>query len=443
VKPKSQRADSKRAPKASPWSAGTRFTAKGLEIAGVAATDLIDEFGTPLVVLDEDDLRARARGFASLFPRALYAVKAFTSRFVIQTVASEGMDLLVATGNELDACLRAGVAGSRIAFHGNNKSDSEIEFAINSRVSTIIIDNTDELERVASLAKRQGRRQSVLIRVTPGIAAPTHASIQTGSRGSKFGVPIEGEEAARAIRRGCNRRGLEVAGIHFHLGSQVLVAEPLVEAIEAALDVSVNATRDGLHVLDLGGGIGVRYTDEEPLEIETIAGIVLEAVARGAKTRGIRPPRVWVEPGRAVVANSAITLYRVGSRKHMGASHPYLAVDGGMSDNIRPALYGARYTVALANRGNDEAASRFTIVGKHCESGDVLAEGVDLPSSVASGDVVAFAATGAYTYSMASNYNRLGRPGVVSVRNGGARVILRRENLDDLDRLEVLPPVGL
>lgn len=422
-----------------PWPADARFGPGGLEIAGVAAAELADTQGTPLLVVDEEDLRARCRTFAGAFPRALYAVKAFTARGVIRTALEEGLGLLAATGGELVACLRAGSDPSRVVLHGNNKSDRELDLAVESAIGQVVVDNPDEMGRLERIATAAGARQPVLFRVIPGVAAGTHSFIETGELDSKFGTPIADGEAMRALERLGDSESLRFLGLHAHVGSQILQPDALVAAVDVLLDLASEAHHAfGLvtEVLDVGGGFGVRYTDEDPPRVDDVAAAILHRVATGAAERGLPVPEVQVEPGRALVANPVITLYRVGSVKRIRGVRSFVAVDGGMSDNIRPVLYGARYTIASAGPARVAAQENFTVVGRHCESGDVLVRDGSLPQDVAPGDLLAVAATGAYGYSMASTYNRVGRPAVVAVRKGESRLWLRRETDDDLDRLE-------
>ncbi|MBI4260536.1 MAG: diaminopimelate decarboxylase [Actinobacteria bacterium] len=429
-------------PPAGPWPITAAFGSGGLGVAGVAAAELAGEHGTPLLVVDEDHVRRRCRTFAGAFPRALYAVKAFTSRRLVRIAQEEGMGLLVASGGELAACLRAGADPARIAFHGNNKSDEELELAVATGIDLVIADNASELARLDAIASGTGRRQAVLFRVIPGVSAGTHSFVETGELDSKFGTPIPGGLALRAVAQAALAPALELRGIHAHVGSQIVRAEPFLSAVDVLLDFMAEVRAElgvELPVLDLGGGFGAVYTDERPPDVEEVAAAMLDRVAEGCRRRGLPVPEVVVEPGRAVVANAVLTLYRVGSVKEIPGVRNFVAVDGGMSDNIRPVLYGARYTVAVAHPVRRGAPRTVTVVGKHCESGDVLARDVDLPDDLAPGDLLAFAATGAYGYSMASNYNRLGRPAVVGVRDGRAEVWLRRERPEDLDRLEVDP----
>ncbi len=423
-----------------PWPASARFGPEGLAVGGVSARELADEFGTPLLVVDEEHVRARCRSFAALFPHPLYAVKAFTSRQMIRLVAAEGLNVLVATGGELEACLRAGVRGDRIAVHGNNKSDEELELAVASGVWLVNVDNPEELERLDRAARRVGATQAVLLRVIPGIGAGAHRAIQTGGAGTKFGMPLE--VVPDALRRATELPNVRPVGIHAHIGSQVLEAEPYLAAVEVVLDLLERLRAEvgfEAEIVDLGGGFGVAYTDERPLELDALAPALLARIREGAVARGLPIPHVLVEPGRSVVGAAMVTLYRVGTVKESDG-RTLVAVDGGMSDNIRPMLYGARYTVAPAGPPRPGSTVRVDVVGRHCESGDVLARDVELPFPVARGDLLAVAATGAYTYSMASTYNRVGRPAVVAVRGGRPRLWLRREDAVDLERLESSPP---
>ncbi|MGH2693023.1 MAG: diaminopimelate decarboxylase [Actinomycetota bacterium] len=423
-----------------PWPLSARLDAEGLTVGGVRASDLAEEFGTPLVVVDESHVRERCREFGDAFPRVLWAVKAFPLRALMRFALDEGLDLLAATGGEVDACLRAGAPGERIVFHGSNKSDAEIAEAVRAGIGLLILDNGEEVERVADAARAAGRRQPVLLRIAPGIDVDTHVYVKTAAPDTKFGTPVAGGLAMAALRAAVEADDLEVRGIHLHLGSQLLDAAPYRAGLGAALELLVEAKGElGFEatVLDIGGGMGVRYTDEEALGVAELAADILAELEAGCRERGLTVPELLVEPGRAIVSGSAITLYRVGSIKEVPGIRTFVAVDGGMSDNIRPALYGARYTIALASRSSETAERAVTIVGRHCESGDELARDVGLPGDVRRGDLLAFASTGAYEYSMSSNYNRVGRPAVVVVTDGRVRPIARRETYEDLARLEL------
>lgn len=432
-----------------PWSINTELEpSRGLSVAGIPAASLASEYGTPLLVIDEEDFRARCRRFRGAFPRVLYAVKAFTTHSLIRAAEEEGLGLLASTDGEIDACLRAGANPSTISLHGNNKSDQELELAVANRIGLVTADNADELDRLDEIARAAGVRQAVLLRVAPGVKGDTHAYLETGGLDSKFGTPIAEGRALDALKRAMSLPGIDLHGLHAHVGSQLLSADPYLEEIDRLFELIVEA-RDVLgldvRIVDAGGGFGVTYTGESPAAPDTIAAAMLSRVREAAEAGGVPVPQIMVEPGRAIVANSVCTLYRVGSIKQVPGGSTFVAVDGGMSDNIRPALYGSEYTVVQANAqraGDAEGAEtvRVTVVGRHCESGDVLSRDVQLPADLRPGDLLAFAATGAYGYSMASNYNRVGRPAAVAVASGSSRLVLRREDAGDLDRLEVDPP---
>ncbi|HEV3475550.1 MAG TPA: diaminopimelate decarboxylase [Actinomycetota bacterium] len=423
-----------------PWPAGAAFTPDGLSIRRVMAAALAEEFGTPLVVVDEDHVRARCREFRDGYPRALWAVKAFPVRALIRIALEEGLGLLASTGGELDTCLRAGADPDVIVLHGNNKSDEEIDRAVSTGIGLLIADREDELPRIATAAERARRTQPILLRVAPGIDVQAHEYVKTGAPDTKFGTPLAEGLALRALRRAVELPGIEPLGIHLHLGSQLLEAKPYLAALTVALDFLAEAKEAfgfEARLLDLGGGMGTSYTEEHPLSPATLGAEVREALVSGCEARGLPVPELLGEPGRAITSGSAVTLYRVGSIKEVPGVRTYVAVDGGISDNIRPALYGAKYTLALVSRKSSAEERPVTVVGRHCESGDVLARDVSLPRDLRAGDLLAFASTGAYEYAMASNYNKVGRPAVVLVRDGRARLAVRRETLDDLARLDV------
>jgi diaminopimelate decarboxylase len=415
-----------------------------LDIAGVSASSLAASFGTPLLVFDTDEIRARARAAVSLFPRVMYAVKAFTSHAMIRLMLEEGLDLLAASGGELEACLRAGAPADRIVMHGSNKSDDELDLAVRAGVSSVVADGSAELARLNAVAAEQGRTQPVMLRVVPGVEVRTHEALATGGATSKFGTPVS--EVVEALRAASQLPALRVEGLHVHVGSQVLEAEPYRRAMGVLLGLCVRLRDEAgivVRTLDLGGGFGVTHCDERALSLHEVAASLISELNAGCAWHGLGVPMLTVEPGRSLVANAGVTLSQVGASKE-AAGRRLVAVDGGMSDNLRPMLYGARHEVAVAglapdpqqrtpDQGSDEPV---TIVGKHCESGDVLAHDVRLGRRVGAGDLLAFAATGAYTYSLASNYNRVGRPGVVAVAAGAPTVWLRREDQADLDRLE-------
>jgi diaminopimelate decarboxylase len=407
-----------------PWPANARWDDDGLWVAGVRAATLAERFGTPLLVFDEADVRARMREVRAAFPRVAYAVKAMTCAAVIRIALEEGLDLLCASGGELRACLAAGARPEHLLLHGNAKSDGELSLALTAGIAAVIVDDDQELERLDEIASDAGRVQSILLRVVPEVAVATHPAIATGHVESKFGIGAAGAPAA--IDRARELANVRLIGLQAHAGSQVLEASAYREVLDALVTLAATASFRP-EVLDVGGGFGVTYTDERSLGIAEIAAAV----------DGVAPdPALQVEPGRSLVANPGVTLYRALVRKRAG-DRSLVAVDGGMGDNLRPALYGARHTVRAAGPGGGPLEP-MTVVGRHCESDDVVARDVALPSSIARGDLLAVAATGAYTYPLASTYNRFGRPAVVGVRAGEATLWLRREEPDDMDRLDVI-----
>ncbi|MGZ5306588.1 MAG: diaminopimelate decarboxylase [Actinomycetota bacterium] len=436
-----------------PWPANASFGADGMWIAGESAVALAERFATPLLVFDREDLTARLRAARLAFPRAFYAVKAFTAHAMLRLAAEEGLDLLAASGGEIEACLRAGVPSARVAFHGRNKSDDELKLAVRARVGLVIADGSDELRRLETFAGAAGVVQPFLLRVNPGLRVDTHESIATGHGSTAFGVtaPAVSETVAAAA----SLPHLRFFGLHAHIGSQVLTTEPFLRELDVLVALTARLREQhgiAVDVLDLGGGFGITYTDEPTPSIAETAASAEGHLRVLCVERGLPVPTLAAEPGRSIVGNAGVTLYRVGDRRTLGDGQTVIAVDGGMSDNIRPMLYDARYTVALASRLGGPPSGTVTVVGRHCESGDVLAEGVTLPSDVERGDLLAFAATGAYTYPLASTYNRVGRLAVVAVREGLTSVWIRREGPGDLDRLEApapravtaeVPPAGI
>jgi diaminopimelate decarboxylase len=422
-----------------PWPASATFGPAGLVIGGVRAADLAERFGTPLLVFDRDEVRSRMRDARAAFPRVAYAVKAFTAHAVIRLAIEEGLDLLCASGGEVQACLRAGAAAGRILLHGNAKSDDELAFAVRERIGWVVVDGVAELERLDDVARSIGRVQPVLLRVIPEVEVRTHEAIATGHARSKFGTPLG--EASDAARRATELRGLRLDGFHAHAGSQVLDVAPFLSVLETLVDLAArvrDVTGVEPRILDVGGGFGVRYVDEPSLTVHPLAETLRDRLASLVAGHALGDPELMVEPGRSLVANAGTTVYRVLARKTVGG-RVLVAVDGGMSDNLRPALYDARHAVAAVGPLGGELGS-VTVVGRHCESGDVLGEDVELPSSIGPGDLIAMAATGAYTYPLASAYNRIGRPAVVAVADGEPVLWLRREDPADMDRLEVPAP---
>lgn len=405
-----------------------------LEVGGLRASALAAEFGTPLLVLCEATLRAQARAYARAAPDALvvYASKALPSVALLRLFAEEGLGADVSTLGELEFALRAGVPGDRLVVHGNNKSDEELRAAAAADAAYVVLDALDEVERAAAAGVRR-----VLVRVTPGIDADTHDAVRTGHHGSKFGLPPEQALEALAAARAA---GLDVQGVHVHVGSQLLELGAARLAVDWMAGFAAECRQElgwSPSVVDVGGGQGIAHTEDEraPTATQFVVGLV-DRVQRAWALHGLERPRLVLEPGRALVGRAGIALYGVGVVKQASETTTYVAVDGGMSDNPRPQLYGARYTALLANRAGEDAAGWYTVCGKHCESGDVLIERVRLPEP-RRGDVLAVPAAGAYTLSMASNYNVLPRPAAVLVGDGSARLIRRRETLADLLALEL------
>ncbi|MBA3364543.1 MAG: diaminopimelate decarboxylase [Actinobacteria bacterium] len=411
-----------------------RVTGGMLTVGDIPAAALAEDFGTPLLVLCEQTLRARAGAYHRAAPDALvvYGVKAFPNVALLRLFASLGLGADVSTLGELEYARRAGVPPERLVVHGNNKSDEELRAAADAEAAFVVLDALDEVARAASAGVRR-----VLIRLTPGIDADTHHAIRTAHHGSKFGLPPEQALAAIASAR---RAGLDVLGLHVHIGSQLLETGAVAMAVDWLAGFAAG-TRERLDwtpdVLNLGGGLGIRYVEDEAAPtIRHFVASLLGGVERAWNLHGLPLPRIVLEPGRSLVGDAGMTLYRVGVVKSASETRTYVAIDGGMSDNPRPQLYGARYTALLANRAQEEAAGYYTVCGKHCESGDVLIERVALPEP-RRGDVLAVPATGAYTLAMGSSYNGVNRPAVVLVAGGEARMIRRRETLDELLAHEV------
>ena len=403
-----------------------------LSIGGCDLVALAEEFGTPLFVYDEAHLRARCQEAVAAFgDGVVYASKAFLCVAMARLAHEEGMHLDVATGGELHVALAAGVPPERLVLHGNNKSVPELRRAREVGVGRIVVDSFDELERLTLLHADDGIVPKVLIRATPGVEAHTHEFVRTGQVDSKFGFGVPSGDAARAVARAQGSPAVELVGVHMHIGSQVFVADFFHQAVEV---VAPWVREMGLPELSIGGGLGVAYVDGEHAPSITDWGTAIVSACREAGVQG----RVSAEPGRSIVAQAAVTLYTVGTIKDVPDVRTYLSVDGGMSDNPRPVLYGSGYESFLPRAAAADRPRRVTIVGKHCESGDVLVREAQVPADVAVGDVLATPVTGAYGHSMGSNYNKVPRPAVVFVANGQARVVVRRETLDDLLRHDVL-----
>ncbi|MEO3942569.1 diaminopimelate decarboxylase [Paenarthrobacter nicotinovorans] len=451
------------------WAAGVEKNDAGeVTVEGVSVSELKEQFGTPLFVMSESDFRARARAFKDAFDAAFadicggvdvyYAGKSFLCTAVASWVAEEGLRLDTCSGGELAVAARAGIDGSNLGLHGNNKSDVEINRALDMKLGRIVVDSLDELERVAKIASGRGEIAKVMLRLTPGVHAHTHEFIATAHEDQKFGLSMAEDSteeaglsaAEEAVAAATSYPGIELLGLHCHIGSQIFEPDGFAVAAEkllgflAAMQAKYSIV---LPELDLGGGYGIAYTPVDtprpPAEIaEAMAAVVRSTCAE----LDIKPPRISIEPGRAIVGSTTFTLYEVGTLKtvrvdapgaedgHKNVTHPrrYVSVDGGMSDNARPVLYDADYSAILASRDSSAAPQLSRVVGKHCESGDIVVRDVYLPADVAAGDLLAVPGTGAYCWALSSNYNYLARPGVVAVRDGAARLIVRGETEEDL-----------
>ncbi|NLA54804.1 MAG: diaminopimelate decarboxylase [Corynebacterium humireducens] len=416
-------------------------------VAGVPLPEIAEEFGTPVFVVDEDDFRSRCQDMARAFggpEHVHYASKAFLTRTVARWVDEEGLSLDVASLNELRIALAAEFPAARITAHGNNKGPSFLRACVTESVGHVVLDSEQELELLDAIAAGAGVIQKVMIRVKPGIEAHTHEAIATSHEDQKFGFSLASGSAFRAAEAAVRAENLELVGLHCHVGSQVFDARGFTMAADRVLGLYSQIHRElgvQLPELDLGGGYGIAYTeDEQPLNVDEVAHDLLTAVAKTAAELGIDAPAVLVEPGRAIAGPGTVTVYEVGTVKDVTVSEDekrrYLSVDGGMSDNIRPALYDALYDARVVNRFTEGEEISSRLVGSHCESGDILVRDARYPDDIAVGDLMAVAATGAYAYAMSSRYNAFGRPPVVAVRAGKTKLMLRRETVEDILALE-------
>ncbi len=430
------------------WSSTARKNAEGaLEVGGVDLRELVAEHGSPAYVLDEADFRARARAFRDAFDGydVYYAGKAFLCTTVARWVAEEGLSLDVASDGELTVALRAGFDPARIGYHGNNKSQTELERAVREGVGRIIVDSFTEIARLADVTREAGTTAAVMVRVTAGVEAHTHEYIATAHEDQKFGFSITSGDAIEAVRQVQEAPGLELRGLHSHIGSQIFDTSGFEVAARRVLTLHARVSEElGVEMpeLDLGGGFGIAYTtQDDPSDPAQLATEITKIVEHECRGFGLAVPALSVEPGRAIVGPAMCTVYEVGTVKPVeldaGAVRTYVSVDGGMSDNIRTALYDADYSCTIASRRSDAPAVLGRVVGKHCEAGDILVKDEFVPGDLTPGDLVAVPGTGAYCRSMASNYNHALRPPVVAVEGGVATVVVRRETEDDLLRTDV------
>ncbi|MFJ9979455.1 diaminopimelate decarboxylase [Streptomyces cyaneofuscatus] len=419
------------------WPASTtRFPHGQLTVGGVPLADIADRFDTPAYVLDEDEVRTRCRTYRAAFPDAdvLYAAKAFLSRAMVRWIEEEGLGLDVCSAGELELAHAAGFPPERMVLHGNAKSPRDLETALRLRVGRIVVDSPSEIARIAALVGPRGR-QKVMVRVVPGVSAGGHEKIRTGTDDQKFGLSLTDGSAQHAVARVLGQSQLELTGLHCHIGSQISDVKPYLVAVRRMVGLMArirNSHGTTFAELNMGGGHGIAYRPGDPaLDLTSLARRLRAELAASCAAAGLPVPRLVIEPGRAIAGPAGVALYRVLAVKHTGGTM-FVAVDGGMSDNPRPALYGARYAPHLISARPAAEPVVATVVGRHCEAGDVLASGVPLPGDVRPGDLLAVPVAGAYHLSMASGYNLVGRPPIVSVHEGTARLLVRRETLQDL-----------
>ncbi|KIL34882.1 diaminopimelate decarboxylase [Cohnella kolymensis] len=419
-----------------------------LEIGGCDVTDLAKEFGTPLYIVDEVLVRRRAREFMDAFRstglrhQVAYASKAFCVMAMCRIAEEEGMSLDVVSDGELYTALQAGFPAERIHFHGNNKTPDEILMALDANIGCFVVDNFIELQLLNALAGEKGKRVNVLLRITPGVEAHTHEYISTGQQDSKFGFDLGNGTAFRAVETALAQPNLKLLGVHSHIGSQIFEVEGFRMAVEKVAAFAIEV-RDRLSetfaVINLGGGFGIRYVEgDTPLPVGQYVHAIADAIQSSCAAANYPLPEIWIEPGRSIVGDAGTTLYTVGTSKDIPGVRKYIAVDGGMTDNPRPALYESKYDAILANRADDPLVETVSVAGKACESGDMLIWDLNLPK-VESGDLLAVFCTGAYNYAMASNYNRIRRPAVVFVKDGKADLVVARESHRDIVGNDIIP----
>ena len=419
-----------------------------LVIGGCDTVDLVEEFGTPLYVMDEELIRQNCRSYYEAFTatysntKVLYASKAFLPMAMCHVIESEGLGLDVVSSGELYTALKAGFPVEQIYFHGNNKTQDELILAMESKIGRFVSDNIQEMESLNMLCAAHRTKANILIRTTPGIEAHTHEYIQTGQIDSKFGLVMSNGQAMEGIRKALQLPNINLIGLHCHIGSQIFELESYQHAAEVMMDFLQKVYEETGHrlaELNLGGGFGIYYVSgDKPATIKAYATIVMETIKRKSEELDYPLPRILVEPGRSIVGPAGTTLYSVGSAKDIPGVRKYVAVDGGMTDNPRPALYQARYEAVLANKADMPKMEEVSIAGKCCESGDMLIWDLHVPL-VEQGDVLAVSCTGAYNFSMSSNYNRIAKPAVVFVRDGQADIVVTRETLDDIIRNDIMP----
>ncbi|WP_028610479.1 diaminopimelate decarboxylase [Paenibacillus harenae] len=427
----------------------SKINANGhLEIGGCDVADLASQFGTPLYIVDEALVRQRAKEYVEAFKasglkfQVAYASKAFSVMAMCTIAEQEGLSLDVVSDGELYTAMQAGFPAERIHFHGNNKTPDEINMALDAGIGCFVVDNFLELQMLNALAAEKGKKVNILLRITPGVEAHTHDYISTGQQDSKFGFDLGNGAAKQAIKEAMAQPNLVVLGVHSHIGSQIFEVEGFRMAVDKVADFAVSVRNElGLtfKVINLGGGFGIRYVEgDTPLPISEYVAAITGAIISKFTDAEFPLPEIWVEPGRSMVGDAGTTLYTVGTSKNIPGVRKYIAVDGGMTDNPRPALYQSKYEAVLANRANDSAEETVSVAGKCCESGDMLIWDLELPKAE-NGDLLAVFCTGAYNYAMASNYNRIRRPAVVFVKDGQADLAVKRESLENIVCNDVIP----
>ncbi|MGF0110339.1 MULTISPECIES: diaminopimelate decarboxylase [unclassified Clostridium] len=424
----------------------SKIEGNDLVIGGIKASDLAKAYGTPLYVMDEQLLLDKCRGYIRGFKvkennnRVAFAGKAFLTLEMCKLINEEGLYLDVVSGGELYTAYKANFPMEKIYFHGNNKTFEEIEFGIKLGVGRFIVDNIEEIIKINEIAESYDKKQDIYLRLTPGIEAHTHDYIKTGQIDSKFGFAPVGNIIMDAVKKSLELDNINLVGLHCHIGSQIFETEPFKDAAEVMLNYIYDIKQETGHYigeLDLGGGFGIYYSEgDKPKKIEEYCNVILDSVEKKCEALGIKKPILTIEPGRSIVANAGITLYTVGTIKDIPGVRKYLSVDGGMTDNIRPALYGAKYEALIANKASEPMTDTVTIAGKCCESGDILIQDIQIQKAK-SGDTLAILSTGAYGFSMASGYNKITRPAVVFARNGEARLVVKRQSYEDLIKEEV------
>ncbi len=419
-----------------------------LEIGGCDTVELVKKYGTPLYLIDEYLIRKNCRDYINCFSsnydrvKVVYAGKAFLDLAMCRIVEEEGLCLDVVSGGELYTALRAGFPPDRIIFHGNNKTDSELKMAAEHGVGRIVVDNMSELMKTGAFAKQSGKVINIYIRVSPGVEAHTHDYIKTGQIDSKFGFPLLNDQALNAVKIAKSMENISLMGLHCHIGSQIFEIQPYIEAVNVMMKFASIIKKEfeaDIPEIDFGGGFGIYYSDgDSPLPKKVIAESITDCVKKNADIYNLKRPCILVEPGRSIIGNAGTTLYNVGAIKNIPGIRKYVIVDGGMTDNIRPALYRAKYEAAVANRMNSSDCEVVTIAGKCCESGDILVKDINMPK-VNTGDIISIFSTGAYGLSMSSNYNGIPKPCVVLVNDGGSYVISKRETYDEIIENDIIP----